>query len=489
MVYLEHRQFLPPGHPLRSEWIGFPTKKAPKSFPVLKDMSFLDRANSRLKKAVTKKSKKAISRATGCKGEYALQQLSHHDRFLNTPVEPMHLIKDIVEHVVRLISGAEDSWKVRKEEKIRGRFPGSWLKGSSHQLPQAPWRLTTEEAKIANARACSIQVPIGFGWKPKALFCSNAVGMKSHSWKQLVCTYILKYCIRGLLGQQQRQTLFRFCNVLAQLCVEYVNTALLQQLELDVHHTLSLLERDFPVALHVCVFHLLHHLPFYLNRFGPVHTYWMFPFERFNSWVIRRVQNRRYPESTVVETYRLFEWANFLQMSGELPSESVVLPGQGDDDEVCNVHITEGTRYSLSSVEFANLEVLYSSDIRARLERAVTKFDRYTYKDAHNRMRALTSSSGDSRLTLSSYVYTRLHDNSQVFGRINFFFQHSLSVETYAYVKWFDKPSKELESELLFIHLDSASSLNPVVLVSTVLGPVVTAVDIDRPNILWILSD
>ena len=33
-----------------------------------------------------------------------LQTLSHHDHFLNTPVEHMHLIKNIVEHIVRLVS-------------------------------------------------------------------------------------------------------------------------------------------------------------------------------------------------------------------------------------------------------------------------------------------------------------------------------------------------------------------------------------------------
>ena len=28
--------------------------------------------------------------------------------------------------------------------------------------------------------------------------------------------------------------------------------------------------QDFPTSLHECVFYLLHHLPFYLDRFGPI---------------------------------------------------------------------------------------------------------------------------------------------------------------------------------------------------------------------------
>ena len=424
-----------------------------------------------------------------------LQTLSNHDRYLNTPVEPMHLIKNIVEHIVRLVSGAEDSHKVRREEKSRGRFSGAWVAHKKNQLPSAPFRLTFDEVKIANCRACSIQVPKGFGWKPKTLFHTNVTGMMSHSWKQLVCTSILKYCIRGLLGQQQRQTLFLFCNVLARLCAETVHATLLQQLELDVHQALSLLERDFPVSLHVCVFHLLHHLPLFLSRFGPLHAYWMFPFKRFNSWVIRRVHNRRYPESTVVETYKLFEWAHFLQKSSGLPDESVVLPTVYDDDDDVDAdkdfHLLcrKGRHTSLGPSEFANLQAQYSPELHCKLSPEVTKYDWHNSTGDFYRRRRFTSIAGDSRLSVSSYIYWRLADSSVVYGRIHFFFKHSLSNDMYAYVKWFNKPARELESGLLFVYLDSVSSCNPVICVCDLSGPVVTAVDLDTPNKLWILSD
>ena len=158
-------------------------------------MAFIDETNLKLQHADSKK-KKDIILKTGLKGECCLRRLSFHDRYLHTPAEPMHLIKNIVEHIVKLISG---------------------------------------------------------GWKPKALFSVKFIGMKSHSWKQLVSTKILKYCLRGLLGNQQRQSLFLFCSVLAQICAESINMLSLQQLEFEVHHSLSLLERDFPVSMfHAC---------------------------------------------------------------------------------------------------------------------------------------------------------------------------------------------------------------------------------------------
>ena len=41
--------------------------------------------------------------------------------------------------------------------------------------------------------------------------------------------------------------------------------------------------------------------------------------ERFNSWISRRVLNRRFPEATVLATYRVFELTHFLELSGQLP--------------------------------------------------------------------------------------------------------------------------------------------------------------------------
>ena len=46
----------------------------------------------------------------------------------------------------------------------------------------------------------------------------------------------------------------------------------------------------------------------------------MYPFERFNSWIARRVKNRRYPEATVKETYHIYKWFIHLSMSEKLPT-------------------------------------------------------------------------------------------------------------------------------------------------------------------------
>ena len=532
IVYLDHRRFLPSHDSLRKQKKSFPSRELPPPPPDMKTMKYVDEANARYESATTKHRRTTLSQSTGCKGSYALRKLPHHDRHLNTPVEPMHLIKDIVEHLVRFLSGTEDSIKVRKEEQRRKRFRMSWIEEGHHALPPAPFRLSVSEQQIANRRAQSIRVSHGFDWKPQALFVSK-IGMKSHTWKQLVSTGILKYCLRGLLGTKQRCTVFKLCDVLARLCVEVVRQSDLDTLEDDVHRALCYLERDFPTSVHVVVFHLLHHLPFYLRRFGPIYGYWMFPFERFNSWIIRRVHNRRYPESTVVQTYRLYEWAHFLQSSGHLPDNSLLCPeGMGDLEKTTICHDAQ-----LDSTQFSELQVYYRGALehydalcvryekdkkRAKrrhqlrkfpsmsswmpqtgppltndetvmcqgMQNSVTFLNNYSYKDVHGRIVRVCTSDSDTKITSSSHIAMHLPDRSLVFGQVQAIFRHTFigKTSTLVFVHWFSGPQTDSESGLFFVKVDCDLSIPPVVPVCDISKPLVTAVDCDTPNKLWILN-
>ena len=492
---------------------------------------FLDSANGKVDSAITtKKKKKRITRKTGCKGSYALRRLPHHERFLNTPVEPMHLIKDIVEHIVRLFLGAEDSHKVREEEERRGRFETTWVQKGQSCLPPAPFRLNADEQTIANTRAVNICVPFGFDWKPKEVF-TGKVGIKSHSWKLMMSTSILKFCLLGLLGVRHRHTLFFLFDVLSQLCAEIIDVGHLNTLEVDVHRALACLERDFPVSLHVAVFHLLHHLPFYISRFGPVYRYWMYPYERFNSWVIRRVQNRRYSEATVVETYRLYEWARYLQLAGHLPAVHALLyPGENETNDTTSGW--EETR--LDASQQAHLDLYYREvvpqyhslclrynaerekakgrhklkefppmaiwvprygplltqddrEMIADLDSNVMRADHFTYTDGHGRKVTFSSKRSDTANSSSSYVAYKPLDMPLTVGRIAFYFEHKFAKKTctFAFVNWIGSPQKDAESGILNVSLGSSSDVNPVIPTSVLNRPLIVSIE---EQTLWILS-
>ena len=43
-------------------------------------------------------------------------------------------------------------------------------------------------------------------------------------------------------------------------------------------------------------------------------------------WISSRVLCRRYPESTSIETYQIYEWAHFLKITQQLPEDAIVTP-------------------------------------------------------------------------------------------------------------------------------------------------------------------
>lgn len=182
-----------------------------------------------------------------------------------------------------------------------------------------------------------------------------------------------------MLGSNQRQTLFRLFDVITSACAENFAVDSITDLEHKVHRALALFERDFPVSLQVIVFHLLHHLPMYIKRFGPVYSFWMYHYERFNSWISRRVLNKRYPESTVVETYRLSEWANFMEVSGQLAEGATIYYDEQKNESL--LHTKEDDTlykccdYDLVDEQLDQLRAYYLTSI-SDYEQLVKQYDR-----------------------------------------------------------------------------------------------------------------
>ena len=493
MIYLEHRSFLPIGDPLRLDTSKFPAKRVCTSVaPTAKTQKYVDDANKQYDAIESnKKSQVALAQTTGCKGPNSLSRLPLHDRHLNTPVEPMHLIKNIGEHVVKFISGASDSAKVRAEEKIRKRFESSWLEETDKTkrvvLPPAPFRLSKTQCQIANKRALSIRTPHSFDWTPKEIF-GDKIHLKSVQWKHVLASGILKYCLRELLGRYQRKTLFELCDVVSLLLAEEMDYSQFDVLEHRVHRVLCLLERDFPVSLQVIVFHLLHHLPMFIRRFGPACGFWMYPFERFNSWIGQRVHNRRFPEATVIESYRLFEVTHFVRMTKQLPQGSTLdfWDVLGDDDEGVQAHGTSSG--SLSSTELTHLHDYYRQSAHTSasnfdLENKIVQCTFVTKRDNHGRR--IRYCSDDPKFKHSScMVYTHARPDTLseqvVFGKITKTFQHTFNgqVNDFLFVCWYGEFERDKESNLIVVNtLIEHSFLNPIIPLSDVSKPLVYASD------------
>ena len=544
MVYLSHRSFLPSVDHLLSKHKGFPDKLV-KPCPSPKTMAYIDSANAQYCAASSITEKKRLSQVTGCKGPYSLRRLPFHDRYMNTPVEPMHLLKNIAEHIVKLVSGVTDSVKSRREEEHRHRFRGSWVKlgDEAEQLPPAPFRLDKQGVSTANRRALSIKVPHGTNWKRRQLFSKSYMKqMKSSEWRLVLSSGILKYCLRGgILGKLQQSTLFELCDVVKLLTDDFVKQQDIDAMEYRLHRALSLVERDFPVSLNVIVFHLLHHLPLFIRRFGPVRGYWMYPMERFNSWIARRVLNRRFPEATVLQTYRVFELSFFLQISGQLTiagrnasvndlNSFLVESGEPEHEEALTSHLDETKMKDLDDY-YRRIDNHYSALIDAyEHERDAAKkshhlrvfppmnlwnpvnltpaemklcsgpsrtiecFQTFNINTEEGfKVKYSTHNPESSSIHDSSYVHLNINSPFQQgnvikFGRIQMIFRHIFNhnERVLAYITWFES-TLDRDSGLYTLDLQSQLQFPAIVSIRDLSRPLVHAYD-QEDNQVWILN-
>ena len=276
------------------------------------------------------------------------------------------------------------------------------------------------------------------------------------------------------------------------------------------------------------MFHLLHHLPMFMKRFGPIRSYWMYHFERFNSWISRRVLNRRHPESTVIETYRLTEWASFLELSGQLSNTEVemeydtnhsprvsqltdsMIPLTGEQmDYVTQYYLAEISDFRVLTdqynkeksqakeyKEFPSMSEWNSHMSISDREREMyngpssygTQMKNFVYKTSNNRTIMLSSAESDCEYSYRRCSYVRSNESSLQIGRILMLFHHSFLSETtsFAYVSWFDNVHEDCESKLIYV-LSSAQT-QTVVPIKALSKPLVVACDDEESEKLWILN-
>ena len=113
-------------------------------------------------------------------------KLPHHNRITQTVPDCMHTFKD-VEKVFHLLTGREDTVKVRKSEIKLNRFglePVPTSSGPRHSSELTPcYRLSKSDVKLADNRVNLVILP-SQDFTPTGIF-SRPFGLKPHNWKEV----------------------------------------------------------------------------------------------------------------------------------------------------------------------------------------------------------------------------------------------------------------------------------------------------------------
>ena len=153
-----------------------------------------------------------------------------------------------------------------------------------------------------------LQVPRKIGRLPnKVSIGSGFVGMKAAEWKNWVLIYSV-YCLRGLLPDSDLEIWKKFvrsCYILCQQSISITQAKEAHELLIDFNQSL---EQKYGWEISTMNMHLHCHLLQSLLDFGPIYSFWCFPYERYNGILGSYSTNH---QSIVVQLMRKFTASNF----------------------------------------------------------------------------------------------------------------------------------------------------------------------------------
>jgi hypothetical protein len=198
----------------------------------------------------------------------------------------MHCEKNIVENILKTTFGEKDTPAVRVDLQARGIRPHLHLQplgpnGDRYYMPDASYVLSTDDkAKVLRVLK-SLRTPTHYvSALHKKISKGKLSGLKSHDFHVLL-QQILPLCFRKVSNKSLAGVVIRLSKVFRKLCAKTVNSGEKDQLLADAAETMCMLEKKFPPTFFDIMSHLPYHLVEQLFQCGPVHTRWMYPYERY----------------------------------------------------------------------------------------------------------------------------------------------------------------------------------------------------------------
>jgi hypothetical protein len=135
--------------------------------------------------------------------------------------------------------------------------------------------------------------------------------MRAADWMIFV-EHLFKHVLAGSGWPDEIYTVIcEFFGILRLLARRQVSVADLDTMSQEVQRVMENVEQYMPQSEMCIVFHLISHIPATIQRWGPVRAYWMFPFERYISFLVRCIKNRRSPEASLCSFHAIYTHGNY----------------------------------------------------------------------------------------------------------------------------------------------------------------------------------
>jgi hypothetical protein len=320
----QHRQFLPPDHPFRSDIKRF-RKDVVVHAPRPSMMT-----GTELKAELD--SLMPNPNGTGFEGYGETHQWTHIPCFWKLPyfkdlelphnIDVMHTEKNIAEALWSTIMDTEktkDNVKARIDQqqwcdrtKLDMQPPG--VKGPKWSKPKArfcPSR--AERREILHWIVDSLYFPDGYAanWARGVNMETLRVGgLKSHDYHVWI-ERIMPVMIRGYVDEETWQVLAELSFFFRQLCAKELDIEVVKKLDQQAPELLCKLEMLLPPGFFNPMQHMILHLPQEALKGGPVQFRWQFGPERVNKDIQLKTGNKNKPEASIAEATLTEEVSNF----------------------------------------------------------------------------------------------------------------------------------------------------------------------------------
>ena len=212
--------------------------------------------------------------------------------------------------------GETDGAKSREDMRVRGIRNHLHLQrnpdGHTYFKPDAPYVLTKEHRQEFLSTLRELKFPSGYvGALSRRIQDGMLRGLKTHDF-HILLQQVIPLCLRNVGNPKVVGAVMRVSRLFRNICAKVVDVDQKAVMLEDVAETICCLEKELPPSVFVIMMHLPIHLVEELFICGPVHTRWMYPFERYMKGLKGFVKNKAKPEGSMANGYLREESIGFL---------------------------------------------------------------------------------------------------------------------------------------------------------------------------------
>ena len=235
---------------------------------------------------------------------------------LRHTLNAMHCEKNLCENLIRTLFGETDGARSREDMRARGIRQHLHLRrnadGQSYFKPDAPYVLTKEEQQEFLTTLRDMRFPSNYVTAlGRRIQDGKLKGLKTHDY-HILLQQVLPVCLRNLGNPNVVGAIMWVSRLFHRICAKVVDVDKKEEMLEEVAEMICSLEKELPPSVFVIMMHLPIHLVEELFICGPVHTRWMYPFERYMKGLKGFVKNKAKPEGSMGNGYLREESIGFL---------------------------------------------------------------------------------------------------------------------------------------------------------------------------------